>query len=228
MKGDPARFATLTLKHSADPLAVQVTRLYRSFQKLRARTAWQSHVDGGCVFIEVKWIATSQQWHPHLHAILHGRYFPKQLLSSLWHSVTGDSMISDIRAISDEGKIADYVAKYAGKSVNDTFLNRPELLDEVVECFRARRLCHTFGTWRGLKLTESPSDRDWEAIGSFHDVASRAVNGDPESIEAIAAICGDRRAEILGAVRFARPPPAEQTEPDRQLTFAWPSIDSRY
>lgn len=228
MKGDPARFATLTLKHTMDPLHVQVTRLYAAFQKLRLRPLWKRHVDGGCVFIEVKWIAATHEWHPHLHAILHGRYFPKTLLSSLWYSVTGDSFISDIRAVTDQGKISYYVAKYAGKSVNDTFLNRPALLDEVITSFRGRRLCHTFGTWRGLKLTESPSDRDWESIGSFHDVCIRALDGDPEAADAIEMICGDRRAEILTSVRFARPPPTPDPGPAAQLTFAWPCVDNRY
>lgn len=228
MKGDPARFLTLTLKHTDQPLAAQVARLYASFQKLRLRAAWKRHVSGGCAFIEVKWIATSRQWHPHLHCIVHGRYFPKMLLSSQWHSVTGDSFVTDIRSATDEAKIASYVAKYASKPVNDTFLNRPPLLDEVITCFRGRRLCHTFGTWRGLKLTESPSDRDWESIGSFHDVCVRALDGDPEASDAITMICGDRRAEILSTVRFARPPPTPDPGPAAQLTFAWPCVDNRY
>jgi hypothetical protein len=217
MRGDPARFATLTLKHSDAPLADQVARLYKSFQKLRMRAAWKRHVSGGCAFIEVKWIANTEQWHPHLHCILHGRYFPKMLLSAQWHAVTGDSFVTDIRSATDEGKIAAYVAKYASKPVNDTFLARPDLLDEVIAAFRGRRLCHTFGTWRGLKLTECPSDRDWESIGSFHDVCIRAIDGDAEATDAIDMICGDRRAEMLGAVRFARPPP-----------IVTPCVDNRF
>lgn len=225
---EPARFATLTIRHTTEPLDIQVRRLYASFTKLRAGTVWKRHVTGGCAFIEIKWIATTREWHPHLHCVLHGRYFPKQLLSATWHAITGDSFITDIRAITDEAKIAHYVTKYAAKSVNDTFLNRPDLLDEVVTCLRGRRLCHTFGTWRGLKLTEIPNDRDWESIGSFHDVCLRAIDGDPEAEDAITMICRDRRAEILAAVRFARPPPVIKTETDVQLSFTWPAIDNRY
>lgn len=228
MKGDAARFITLTLKHSDQPLADQLNRLYHSFQKLRQRAAWKRHVSGGCAFIEVKWIHNTKSWHPHLHCVVQGRYFPQNLLRSLWNSVTTDSFVTDIRTASDEGRIASYVAKYASKPVNDTFLNVPALLDEVVTALRGRRLCHTFGTWRGLRLTQVPDGRAWESIGSLHDVCLRALDGDPESQDAIRVICGDRASEMLAAVRFARPPPKIERPSAEQPTFTWPPVDNRY
>lgn len=228
MKGEPARFITLTLKHCDDSLADQLARLYRSFQKLRQRTAWKRHVAGGCAFIEVKWIHNTKSWHPHLHCVVQGRFFPQELLRSEWNAVTVDSFVTDIRTATDEGKIANYVAKYASKPVNDTFINEPRLLDEVITALRGRRLCHTFGTWRGLRLTEVPDGRAWESIGDFHTVALAALDGDPESQDAIRMICGDRESEVLQSVRFARPPPKIKPEPIEQLTFTWPPVDRRF
>ncbi len=223
-----ARFATLTLKHSDTPLREQLDRLYSTFRKLRARPFWKRHVTGGAAFIEIKWISGTQQWHPHLHCVLQGRYLPKELLRAEWLRLTGDSYITDIRLIENRKKIAYYVTKYAAKTVNSSFVGRPELLDEVVLALRGRRLAHTFGAWRGLRLTESPNERDWECIGSFHDVCLAALGGDAESCDAIDQACGERAEEVLSCVRKARPPPVVARVLDRQLTFVWPAIDNRF
>ena len=213
------RFLTLTLRHSDRPLAEQLDRLYRSFAKLRARAAWKSHVIGGCAILEIKWIESSQAWHPHLHCLVHGRYFDQRALKSAWYAVTGDSYITDIRAIPNEETVARYVTKYAGKPFDNTFINRPGLLDEAIEAVRARRLCLTFGTWRGIKLTEVPCDRDWESLGSFECVIYAAINGDPESMAAIESICKGNTEAVLQAAETARPPPIKTRQPNPQLIF---------
>jgi hypothetical protein len=184
-------------------------------------------VVGGAAFLEIKWIERTGQWHPHIHCIVEGRYFPKQLLSSQWHAVTGDSYVTDIRAIQDEAKISQYVVKYASKASNDTFINRAACLDTVIACCVGRRLCLTFGTWRGLRLTESPNERDWESLGSFHEVALYAAQGDAESMAAIAMIAGSRYAEVLEAVEVARPPPIKTKPVDAQLHFQFAFDDTR-
>jgi hypothetical protein len=219
LDGKSVRFATLTVKHNAESLGRQLDRLYAAFRRLRESKVWRRHVIGGAAFLEIKWIEASQSWHPHLHTIIEGRYFARQSLSAAWWKATGDSMVIDIRAIKDERKIAAYVAKYASKSVNDTFINRPECLDAAVNALQGRRLCLTFGTWRGLKLTASPSERAWEALGSFHDVCVRALSGDSECAFAIEQVCGSRAAEILDAVHAAIPPPMKTKPMDAQLFF---------
>lgn len=226
--GRTVRFVTLTLQHSMDPLLRQVSRLQHCFAKLRATKAWRNHVDGGAAFMEVKWIPNKQAWHPHFHVIVDGRYFPHAVLKAAWWRITGDSYIVDIRPIKDDRRIAQYVVKYASKPANDTFIGRPDRLDEVIAAFRGRRLCHTFGTWRGLKLTESPNSHDWIALGSFHSVAIDAANGDEAARDAIGQICGESAPHVLEIVVNARPPPSCPKPLDRQLTFAWPPIDNRF
>lgn len=223
-----ARFVTLTLKHSADPLIDQVHRLQRCFARLRGTKAWRTHVSGGAAFVEIKWIAEHSEWHPHFHVICQGRYFPKEALKAAWWRITGDSFITDIRKVENERRIAQYVVKYASKPTNDTFVGRPDRLDEAIIAFRGRRLCHTFGTWRGLKLTESPVNAEWISIGSFHSVATDAANGDADALDALAQICGETAPHVLEIVDNARPPPDCPKPVDRQLTFAWPAIDNRF
>lgn len=223
-----ARFLTLTLKHRDEPLPETVDRLYDSFRKLRAHAFWKRHVTGGCAFLELKWSTRSEEWHVHLHALVHGRYVPRDDLRREWYKCTGDSFVVDVRFVKDQASVGRYVTKYVSKPVNDTFLNRRELLDEAVEATHNRRLALTFGDWRGIKLTESPEPGDWVNLGSFHGVVSDAVGGDAESLEAVWQICRESTEAVLATVRNARPPPPEQTPTECQLYFYWPGTLLRF
>jgi hypothetical protein len=197
--------------------------LYDSFRTLRATKFWKQRVKGGCAFIEVKYSVANGAWNVHLHAIVHGTYIPKHDLSATWHRITGDSYIVDIRSIEHEEKIAQYVTKYVSKPFNNTFLALPDYLDTVTICMVGRRLCLTFGDWRGIKLTESPNETDWISLGTFHSVVSRAAHGDRECLAAVHAIARDKTPELLAAVERARPPPDREPPPPNQLTFGWPN-----
>jgi len=218
----PARFVTLTLRQNDSHLNDVLNRLYDSFRKLRARSFWKTRVKGGCAFIEVKYNAERDSWNVHLHAIVHGRFIPKRDLSREWRKLTGDSFIVDVRLVENEERIGRYVTKYVSKPFNDTFLNRQDFLDTVVHSMVGRRLCLTFGDWRGIKLTESPNETDWISLGSFHDVVTKAAHGDRECLAAIHAIARDKTPELLAAVPQARPPPCDKRPKVTQFTFGWP------
>lgn len=221
----PARFVTLTLLQTNAHLRDVLDKLYKNFAKLRARSFWKQRVKGGCAFIEVKYSEANDAWNVHLHAIVHGRFIPKRDLSREWRKLTGDSYIVDVRLVDDEARIGRYVTKYVSKPFNDTFLNRPAYLDTVVRAMVGRRLCLTFGDWRGVQLTESPNETDWISLGSFHDVVTKAAHGDRECLAAVHAIARDKAPELLAAVANARPPPRDDTPKVTQLTFSWPPID---
>ncbi len=224
----PARFVTLTLKQNAKPLAETLDRLYSSFRKLRGLAFWKRAVKGGCAFLELKWSESNESWNVHLHCVVHGSWLDQRKLSSAWYKITGDSFIVHVKFIDNEEQVGRYVTKYASKPFDNTFLNRTQQLDEVVTAIKGRRLCLTFGTWRGIKLTEQPNEHSWISLGSFHDVATKARAGDIECMEAMNAICGEDVATILDAVPTARPPPQRSKLKDRQAIFLWQSCDSRF
>ncbi len=221
----PARFVTLTIRQTDAHLRDVLDKLYGSFRKLRSRCFWKNRVKGGCAFIEIKYSVANDAWNVHLHAIVHGRFIPKRDLSHEWRKITGDSYIVDVRLVEDEARIGRYVVKYVSKAFNDTFLNRPSYLDTVVASMVGRRLCLTFGDWRGIKLTESPNEHDWISLGTFHAVVTQAAQGDRESLAAIQAICRENATQIIEAVANARPPPDVKPPKATQLTFGWPETD---
>jgi hypothetical protein len=159
------RFVTLTLRHTAMPLADQIDRIYRCFANLRRSKAWTKYVFGGAAFAELK-LGRDGRWHVHLHAIVEGKYLPKSTLSAAWLVCTGDSHIVDVRCIPAGGRVAGYVTKYVTKPLDSTVLHSPEHLDEAMLALRGRRLCLTWGTWRGVALRPVGNpDEGWRMLG---------------------------------------------------------------
>lgn len=219
IEGRVVRFLTLTVRSETETLAELLDKLYTGLQRLRRRRFWSRKVDGGVAFLEIKWNADKQRWHPHFHLLIEGRYIPQQRLKELWLEVTGDSHIVDIRLVRDLSSAAQYVTKYASKPFNNTFVNRPERLDEAIETLKGRKLCITFGTWRGVTLARPISDGAWETLGSLDNMIRRAAHGDDECRAILADLTDLSLADL-----YARAPPPEcvliERPPiDAQLTW---------
>lgn len=204
--GTTVRLLTLTLRHQNMPLADTLDRLYDCFARLRRYKWWPTLVHGGAAFVELTWSPKTGHWHPHLHVLCTGGYLPHNRLKQAWLDVTGDSYIVDIRLARDKGAVLAYVTKYVTKSIGGSYVNRPYLLDEAVRALKGRKLCLTFGDWRGIQLTTVPADADWVNIGSYDSHMARALRGDADAV---------RIMEILSPVQLVlerdhhyTPPPA--------------------
>ena len=156
LEGRALRLMTLTLKSSDVDLSAQITRLYKSFAKLRRRKEIRASLTGGLYFLEITFNDKTRQWHPHLHALFEGSYIPQALLRDLWLDITGDSFIVDVRGFRDSRMAAGYVAKYATKGVAGNVFTDPARLLQAVEALHGRRTFQTFGTFTDLN---SPSPR---------------------------------------------------------------------
>jgi len=174
----PHRFLTLTLRSAQEPLADLLKRLYQCFTALRRRKEWSRYVDGGAAFVEVKWYENTQRWHPHLHLVCSGRYFPAQKLSELWYAVTKDSFVTKIKLIRNREQTLRYVVKYSSKAYDESFVDLPARLLEAIEAFKGLRFCLTFGNWRGVKLTQVLDQTRWEIVAPLAEVRERAAAGD--------------------------------------------------
>lgn len=217
--GHEIRFVTFTIKTHAEPLTQQLDKLYDSFQALRRRAIWKNGVTGGVAFLELKWSTRGDRWHPHLHCLIEGHWIDRRLLQRAWYEITGDSMVVDIRRPTNVGKVTRYVTTYAGKPFNNTYVNEPDHLDEAIRALKGRKLLVTFGTYRGMSLTQVPTDGTWENVGGLESIIARAARGDLDCLDIMAKITNRDLTEL-----YARAPPIEvvkavTVEPDRQYTF---------
>jgi len=189
MENREVRFVTLTLRHSRTPLEDQLDRLYRSFNVLRRRKFWLAHVDGGAAFCETKVSEKDGLWHPHLHLVVVGSYMDQRTLSQEWLAVTGDSSVVDISRVRDEKTVGFYITKYVSKPLDSSLFTDESLLQEAIVALSGRRLCMTFGSWRGTPLVEvEHGEEQWTRLGSTVELREGLAINWPESVATVARI----------------------------------------
>ena len=170
---------------------------------MRSLPLWQNTTDGGAATFECQWhskgsvsrtahgerVRTRAEWHPHLHVIAEGNRIDQAELAAAWHQITGDSFKVDIRLVKTGADAAHYVAKYVTKgTVNDVWADA-NAAKEWIEATAGLRCCFTFGTWRGFKLLEKPSDdARWESLGLLTSIVQAARDGDRRSQEILARL----------------------------------------
>lgn len=177
--GDRFRFITLTLRHSAKPLAEQLEALRSHFRKLRSSPLWKGSQRGGAVMIECH-LNDRDEWHPHLHIVAEGDWISQAQLANYWMELTNGSFKVDVRKIAGPKDVAFYVAKYVTKGTKDDVWDNPQRAREWVSATHGMRSCATFGTWRGFGLTHhdpATEHKDWKPIALLSRMCSNARAG---------------------------------------------------
>lgn len=208
-RGD-IRFLTLTMKHSDTPLPDQIDRIYAAFRKLRRAACWTSAVDGGCAVLELKHSHRTRLWHVHLHCLLDGRFIQREDVQAEWWRITGDSHVIDIRRCHDADHAAHYVVKYITKPVPSSVINKPGQLREMMSAVARRRLILTWGSWRGVRLTEPLDLTAWKSIAPLAELYKRKDAGDLDAYLILSHLeTGLPEARILAG----RDPPSPADDP---------------
>ena len=146
---------TLTVKNGSD-LAERSEHLMKSFRTLLERRRDYEKkgrgfnefckVQGAMYSYENTFNEKTVEWHPHIHMFaLVDQWIDQQEFSEYWHSITGDSMVLDVRRVKKEkghgySKAAAEVCKYALKfgdlSVEKTW--------EAFKVLKGKRLTGSF------------------------------------------------------------------------------------
>lgn len=163
------KMITLTMKHNDDPLQLQIKHLYDSFRNLRRRAFFQQRISGGVWFFQLKWNLRTEQWHPHIHCLVAGKFIPHNQLKKLWHEITGDSYIVDVSPVHDIENASSEVARYATSPADITKVP----LDQAIDIYYAtknRRICGSWGSAKKCTLKPTPQDDqdDWFKVADFY------------------------------------------------------------
>ena len=160
---------TLTVKNGSD-LAERSEHLMKSFRTLLERRRDYEKkgrgfnefckVQGAMYSYENTFNEKTGEWHPHIHMFaLVDQWIDQQEFSEYWHSLTGDSMVVDVRRAKKEkghgySKAAAEVCKYALKfgdlSVEKTW--------EAFKVLKGKRLTGSFGLLWGVKIPDTMTD----------------------------------------------------------------------
>jgi len=173
------RMITLSVRNMPS-LTGQIRYLIRSFRKLRSRSFWRRHVDGGAMVVEIT--GRPNNWHAHLHIVAHSAYLDWKVLLKDWQSVSSGSAVW-IDAIPDT-KATHYVTKYLSKP------ECPEMvLSEMSDSMKGIRLFTPFGSWHSInKLYKKP-----DPVCIFCKSSATVVDGFPSifSIDDIGILLPD-------------------------------------
>lgn len=220
---DRLMFITLTVRGlPGQSLAALIGHLRAGWIALRKLEGWRQCVTGGGVMLEVKWSVTAGgHWHPHYHIICEGTWVDEGWLRRAWEVITGDSRECKVQRVVEPERALSYVAKYASKPVDASFIRRPALLDEAMASLKGQRLCACFGSWHGTPLQpkKEPFDETevitaWCYEGTTDDLGSRASRGDTRAARLLAAV--QRYFELQRVLldrRRSRPPDGDAVEP---------------
>lgn|GEM_PF-3500425 len=123
------KFITLTLKrsdvvgsdglkgmHNLDDLWKLRNRLFQIIRKRKNPRTSKPYRIGS-------WVACIEPPN-HIHMIVDCDYIPQHEMVEIWHSITGDSMIVDIRAVRSKSQCSGYVTKYITKTKDWPFLSQ--------------------------------------------------------------------------------------------------------
>lgn len=181
------RLITLTLKSTTEPLEDQIDRLLASAKALRRTKSWKRRVHGGVQTIEVTWHETSRLWHPHLHILVDGEYYPQPEISEAWLKVTGDSYIVDVRKVHDAKQAGRYVASYMTK--HGQIANWPAAqITEYAHAMHGRRLVQTFGSSHGIECDKKPANAaagELEPVATAREIENLAAEGCETAIDVL-------------------------------------------
>jgi len=184
------RSIVLTARSNDRPLDQQISALRQAFRKFRTYKQWKTIVTGGVYTLEVTYNPRAGTWHPHVHIIADGQFFPQPLLSKLWKRATGDSDIVWISKADNAPKAAMELAGYIGKPPKIKEMPAAALR-EYVAATRSVRMLQTFGTARDQKaedrdeLPAPPKDQDCITINRIRFLAR---HGQPEALLLATAI----------------------------------------
>ncbi|MEN6301375.1 MAG: protein rep, partial [Armatimonadia bacterium] len=156
LAGHTARFITLTLRSTDEPLSDQIDHLYASYRSLRKTRLWTANVTAAAAMLEITRNKATGRWHPHLHVLAEGRFIPHADLRKAWTTASNGSFICDIRMVKDLAKAATYVAKYVSKPMVATYASSVEAIAEALAALRHRRMVLLTGTWHAVSDEEPP------------------------------------------------------------------------
>lgn len=121
------------------------------------------------------------RWHPHLHIIAQGRFYPQHELAEDWRKASGTSLIADIRAIRNADVAMRYVTKYVSNGIDASLIDDPKSLDEYIAATKGQRTYNALGDWK------APDDNDaeplrWKSISTLPEWHSALARCEPWAI----------------------------------------------
>jgi len=221
------RHIVLTIRTDpGDQLVDVLHHLRDSFRKLRRTKEWKAHVSGGAYVVEITRNQKTGGWHPHIHILAAGIYFPQSLLSALWMDASDGS--TNVYVSAAHGKHANHLAKYAAKPPRlETW--PASAIAEYAQVTNAVRMVQCFGDFHPEKLEDADRNPEPAATRSCITLSvlrSQAAAGHPAAVAMVRAVAS-RWPRLWQFLRTAidLPPPISLADHRKDLDRAQEAVD---
>lgn len=196
---DTARFLTLTIRSTDEPLAVQVKKLIASFSKLRRQKEFKGIFGWGVYTLEITWNPRRKQWHPHIHAVYDGEWVSVKDVAAAWSKITKGSDQVDIRLARSRSQVAVYLSDYISKSADASHVP-DEKIEEWATALHGKRTIGTFGDCPPLEDEDCDDETEpeqYDDLGPLTQLLTASTEGN--------TLAGSLAEELRQALRN-RPP----------------------
>ncbi|GAI91133.1 unnamed protein product, partial [marine sediment metagenome] len=140
-------------------------KAFHQFRRHQSGEAWARHVRGYLWAIEVTYNRKADTWHPHIHILYDGTYWPQAALNDAWQSRCRRQDLkgfADIRQAHNRGRRIEStqdkmaavmeVSKYVVKPLSEGFLD-PNRIAELLDALHRRQ---THGSAGSLAVPLKP------------------------------------------------------------------------
>lgn len=202
---------TLTMRPMDKPIGVILSHLLKSFARLREDEGWRRKIDAGAYCVEITRGEKGDHWHVHLHAICIGGYYPQNELSAAWGRASRGSTIIHVTRASTAKRGIEYAAEYASKGWSSECLESADLVCELLDGLRSRRLLGTFGGWRGRGVENEPVESvGFKHVGSLLEIVKYAARGERWAVGicrliGVAVVSDGQSVSFVRSKRFPNP-----------------------
>lgn len=242
MRLNAPRFLTLTLPAVDAPLATQLRVMRTAFSRLRRSGAWVSHVVGGLYSIQITRNTKTGLWHPHLHCIVDGEFWPVAEIRHAWRAAINatsgpwklddsDPLIVDIRAVPDRAKAGRYIARYVC-SPNDIAGWPAACIREYLKGTHGMRMLTMFGSLHGVKSAADDDEAAFEAAEFVTTIETieRHVQAGDDVTRAAVRLLARAVPSLRHVCPWASPHDGESGEPPdaAEISMAIGQLRTRY
>lgn len=221
------RFLTLTAPDDDRPLSVRLDELMESFRNFRRTREWKDHVRGAVFVLEVTRNSNAGTWHPHLHVVADGEFWPQASLCSAWSRSCPGAKVVDIRACHDRVRTARYLSKYLAKDREFLAWSNEEVREYADAMFR-RRVIDTCGKLRRVLLDPTDAEPDVPAstealisVAELEAAIEQGVEPAKRAAPLLAQLAGTWRLVTAAWRKFGELPCPELTSADFDELRAW-------
>lgn len=179
-----------------------LTRLLIAWQRFQHSAAWLEHVHGFFWGLEITINRRTKTWHPHIHALLHAEYWPKDQVKATWRKLLGRQRLvgnTHIKAATSSTRTVAQAIHECTKYITPGFEEPGTAPEQLWELATSMHRIRRKGSGKTMRIPgRAKPDVPFHIHGGLKALLERAqTHPDSVLIHAVVAAIWANRATLL-------------------------------